>query len=695
MRASRACVVARAVAAGLSIVLAAAGVWAGQRVVSFDDLMALKAVATPAMSPDGAWVLYAVRQWEPAGREGEQAERREARSHIWRASTGADPAPRQLTFSPRGETAPAWSPDGRSISFLSARDGGAASGAEGDGQPRPEIWIMRADGGEAWKLTDAREGVQAYAWSPDGRWIAYTAREPLSSEQEARRRRRDDAQVVEVDVRRVGLWIVEVESKRAEPLPIEAGWSVRGGLSWAPDSTRLAFVAAPTPLVRDEREDVFVATLEPKRVEKITTNLGPDRAPAWSPDGRTIAYVAERTGRPLGDGIPIQQIGNARLMLYDVASGRTTEADSEGFDLSVGPPVWTRDSRRILFVTGAGVYRDLFAYDMAGRRFVQLTRGRVLTLGGLSRDGSRAAFLLESPTAPADVYVADPDFTTPRRVTLVNPQIAELALGETEVLSWRTDDGWTIQGILLKPVGYEQGRRYPLLVVVHGGPTSAFVNGFRASPGDPGQHWAGQGWAVLYPNPRGSTNYGEHFMRGNVPDWGGGDYRDIMAGVDAVIARGIADPDKLAVMGWSYGGYLTGWIVSQTARFKAAMMGAGLSNLWSMYGTNDIPNYLAAFFEGPPSSETLPRYLERSPLRYVDRVTTPLLILHGAEDERVPPGQGMELFRALKDRGKTVELVLYPREGHGLSEYYHQLDRLRRQFEWISRFTLGKRATSQ
>lgn len=682
-----------AVAALLSSVFAGA-VGAGQRPVTLEDVMALRSVASPAISPDGAWVVHAVRQWEPAGREGAEAERREARWHIWRVSTGPDPAPRQLTFSSRGETAPAWSPDGRFISFLSAR--GGPGGGEGERQaPRPQIWIMRADGGEAWQLTDAKEGVIAYAWSPDGRRIAYTARAALAPDEEAKRKRGDDPRVFERDLRPVELWVIEVDSKRSEQVPLEAGWSVRGTPSWAPDGNRLTFAAAPTPLVRDEREDVFVAAIDTKQVSRVTSNPGPDRSPAWSPDGRTIAYVSEPTGRPLGDGIPIQEIRHARLMLYDVASAATKAASSEGFDLSVGPPVWTPDGRRVLFVTGVRVYRELFQYDLAADRFQQLTRGRTLSLGGLTRDGSRAVVVMEGPTTPPDVYVTDLQFSAPRRLTEINPQTKDFALGETEVLTWKSADGWPIEGLLLKPVGYEPGRRAPLLVVVHGGPTSAFVNGFRLSAGDAGQYWAGQGWAVLYPNPRGSTNYGEAFMRGNVPDWGGGDYRDIMAGVDAVVARGIADPDRLAVMGWSYGGYLTCWIVSQTNRFKAAVMGAGLSNLWSMYGTNDIPNYLAAFFGGPPSKETLPLYLERSGLSYADRVTTPLLILHGAEDERVPPGQGLEFFRALKDQGKTVELVLYPREGHGLNEYYHQLDRLKRQFEWITRFVLGKVPTSQ
>jgi len=228
-----------------------------------------------------------------------------------------------------------------------------------------------------------------------------------------------------------------------------------------------------------------------------------------------------------------------------------------------------------------------------------------------------------------------------------------------------------------------------LLVEAHGGPTGATNAGFKANWGSPGQVWAGQGWAVLYPNPRGSTNYGEKFTRANIMDWGGGDYRDIMTGVDDVIKRGIADSSKMAFEGWSYGGYMTAWVVSQTSRFKAARMGAGLSDLQSMYGTTDIPGYIGTFFSGVPTQKTLDFYRARSAITFVDNVTTPLLIQHGGSDQRVPTGQSMEYFRALKDRGKTVELVFYPREGHGLAEYYHQLDKMQREYDWMTKYTLG------
>jgi dipeptidyl aminopeptidase/acylaminoacyl peptidase len=305
--------------------------------------------------------------------------------------------------------------------------------------------------------------------------------------------------------------------------------------------------------------------------------------------------------------------------------------------------------------------------------------------------------VLDTPDWPAEVYAQDASAAAPTRLTNTNPWLADLALGRSEVITWKSKDGSPVEGVLLTPVGYAPGTKVPLLVSAHGGPTGAHTNGFKGGT-SPGQSWAARGWAVLYPNPRGSTGYGEKWMRGNIPDWGGGDYRDIMTGADELIRRGIADSTQMAFEGWSYGGYMTSWVVSQTGRFKAAMMGAGLPSLLSMAGTTDIPGYINTFFNGVPQYDgsivnpSLKFYLERSAISYSDKVTTPLLILHGGNDERVPIGQPMEFYRALKDRGKTTELVFYPREGHGFTEYYHQVDRMKREYEWIARYTLGAKA---
>ncbi|HJS73051.1 MAG TPA: S9 family peptidase [Vicinamibacteria bacterium] len=657
---------------------------AEKRSVSFEDLLSVRAVSEPAISPDGATVLFTAASWVEG--EADDAEM-EWVSHVYRIPVlGGEPA--QLTYGEKGESSPAWSPDGLWMSFLAARDPRAP-----DQEPKRQIWLMRASGGEALRLTDAEEGVEGYEWAPDSSAIAFTTRDALPKEEAQKRKRRDDPVVFEGDARMTHLWTIDLESREARQRTRGTAYTVRGGPSYSPDGTRIAFTAAPTPWLRDGRDDVYVVTLADDETERLTTNLGQDEAPAFSPDGKLIAFLTTPNDAvPLPDGTQISDLRNARLALYDLSSKKVTDLSDAAFDLIPGEPRWSPGGERLLFSVGDRSYLEIYSFDVRKRRYRKLTEGANATLGGLSKDGSVAAFTSESASSPAEVYVSGPHFEAPRRLTTMNPQAEALALGATEVVTWKSTEGHEIEGVLVKPVGYEPGKRYPLLTVVHGGPTGAHFNTFRVRYGDGGQHWAGQGWAVLYPNPRGSTNYGEAFMRANLADWGGGDYRDIMAGVDAMVARGIADPEKLAIQGWSYGGYMTCWTVSQTTRFKAAMIGAGLTNLVSMYGTNDVPNYLGAFFNGTLSSETEHLYRERSGLTYASQVTTPTLILHGSADERVPIGQPMEFHRALKDRGVATELVFYPREGHGLKEYYHRLDRLRRQYEWISRHTLSPAA---
>ncbi len=668
---------------------------AEKRPVTFEDILSVRAVSDPAVSPDGSTVLFTVASWvtaadpEDAGPMGKV----DWVSHVYRVAVlGGEPS--QLTFGEKGESAPTWSPDGKWIGFLTAR-GTAAPGEE----PKPQIWLMRASGGEAHALTDAKEGVQSYQWSPDSLAIAFTTKDAFSAEEERKRKRRDDPMVFEGDSRMNHLWTISIgaigdlERKEAVQRTRGSTFTVKGRPSYSPDGSRIAFTAAPTRWLRDGRDDVYLLTLADDKIEKITPNLGVDQAPAFSPDGKTIAFLTTpNDGEPLPDGTQIPDQQNARLALYDLSSKKVTDLSDPSFDRIPGEPRWTPGGDRLLFSAGDRAYLEVYAYEIASQRYLKLTEAAFATLGNLSRDGSVAAFTSESPSSPAEVYASGPDFREPRKLTTMNPQIEALALGTSEVVHWKSTEGYDVEGILVKPVGYEPGKRYPLLVVVHGGPTGAHYNYFRVRYGDGGQHWAGQGWAVLYPNPRGSTNYGEVFMRGNLADWGGGDYRDIMAGVDSMISNGVADPDKLAIQGWSYGGYMTCWTVSQTQRFKAAMIGAGLTNLVSMYGTNDVPNYLGSFFNGTLAPETEHLYRERSGLTYASSVTTPTLILHGSADERVPIGQPMEFFRALKDRGVRTELVFYPREGHGLQEYYHRLDRMRRQYEWISRHTLNPAA---
>jgi dipeptidyl aminopeptidase/acylaminoacyl peptidase len=661
---------------------ASAKATADKRPVAVDDILNLKAVGSAMVSPDGVHVVYTVRQFEPASDR--EKERMESRTRIWHVPA-AGGAARQITFGERGDTQPQWSPDGRYISFLSARGAGT-----GEDAPRAQIYVMRADGGEAWKLTDVKDGINGYSWSPDSRRIAYVTVDARSSAQEADIRKRDDERVFESDFRYSHIWTVAVESKETARVTEGTSWTVRGAPSWSPDSKRLTFAAGVTTMLRDYRTDVFIADTATKQVEKISTSSAGDSQPEWSPDGVSIAFVSEAPmGKPIADGTLPSSVVLSHLMIYDVARKTLNDVSTREFDLDVGSPRWAADSKSIVFTAGKRAYNEVFRFDVATGEYAQLTQQQTLQLGSRSRDGRVIALTMDSPTSPTEVYVADGNFANFKRLTDTNPQANNFALGETEVVTWKSTDGFEVEGVLLKPVGFEAGKRYPMLVVAHGGPSGAFVNNYRVGGLEGGQLWAGQGWAVLYPNPRGSTNYGEKFLQANINDWGGGDYRDIMSGVDAIIARGVADPNRLAHIGWSYGGYMTAWVITQTNRFKAAMVGAGLTNMVSMYGTNDIPNVITTYFGGIPGKETLPLYNARSAMTFIDNVTTPTLILHGANDERVPTGQAYELFRGLKDRGKTVELVFYPREGHGIAEYYHQKDRLARIQDWVMKYTAG------
>ncbi|HXG63896.1 MAG TPA: S9 family peptidase, partial [Blastocatellia bacterium] len=396
---------------------------------------------------------------------------------------------------------------------------------------------------------------------------------------------------------------------------------------------------------------------------------------------RKIAYLSRDEQKGL--------LGQLRLMVVPAAGG-TPRQVAPAFEYQPGPATWSPDGRALYFTASVRTGSQLFSVPAAGGEAKQLSKNEgVMSPATFSRDGATVAFTRGSIQQPSDVYVAKgPNFHEGVKLTEHNPQVRELALGAGEVIRWKSKDGMEIEGLVIYPVGYQQGKRYPTVALIHGGPAGVWTNSFPGSWGNFGHVWSGKGWAVFYPNVRGSSGYGEKFLLANVRDWGGGDYQDIQTGLDHLIAKGLSDPEKLAQSGWSYGGYMTAWTITQTTRFKAAMVGAGLTNMFSMYSTNDLQRTLEGYFGAEPWDD-LEVYNRASAMTFIKKAKTPTLILHGAADLRVPVGQAQELYMGLRKNDVTVELVIFPREPHGLQEPRHQLDKMRREYAWFSRHVLG------
>ena len=629
----------------------------GRKLLTALDLMKVAGVSAPRISPNGTRVAYTVSETKM-----DKEKEWKSVSHVW-VVTMAGGKPHQYTRGEKSATAPEWSPDGTLLAFLSDR--------EKDGER--QVWMMLADGGEAWAVTTHKGGVSGFRFSPDGKQLLLTAIDQPTKDEEDRKKVKDDTMVIDRDIKMTHLWLWNIDKKDEKRLT-EGSFTVSDP-QWSPDGTRITYTTRPTPKADDgSLSEVWILTLAAGEKKKLVSTAGATDTARWSPNGEWIAY----TQNPDPNG------GVSTTYLYVIpASGGLSRQLATKFDLNVGTPVWSRDGRAIYFSTNVREANEVFSADVATGSVRQISRhGAVTGITEISRDGKTAVGTISGPQGPAEIYKTGLDFKDGTVLTNHNGWLKDYALADTEVVKWKSKDGTEIEGLLTKPVRYEPGKKLPLLLNPHGGPTGASINNFNGTV----QVLTANGFAVLQPNFRGSTGKGLAFAQANKNNWGKGDYEDCMTGVDAMIAAGIADPDRLGAFGWSYGGYMTFWILTQTDRFKAVSPGAGLTNIYSMYSQNDIQRYLRWFYSDKSPWDAQELYWDRSPMKYVKNVKTPTMIMHGQVDTRVPIAQAQEFYQALKEMNVPVEFVVYPRENHGFTEPRHQMDRVRRYVRFFAKY---------
>ena len=633
-----------------------------KRAVTPDELVDIRVVNNVQISPDGKRVAFVVTE-----RANPKKPKEPRNTNIWVVPSDGSEAERPFVTSTKADNSPRWSPDGRFLAFLSDR--GEPIGEEE--KAKNQIYLIRTDGGEAAHLTEMEGGVQNFRWSRDGSMIAFTVTDPLTEEE--RKKRKDGYDEIHVDhnYKYARLWVVTLSDRKAE-LVTKQDLHV-SEFDWSPDGSELALMVSSTPQLDDvywHSSLVVIRRLTGELVHTLSARATGANL-KWSPDGRTITF-REFTPNRIAVWLALMPArgGSARYLLKDY----------RGTVLGVK---WTPDSKH--FVAGGleGTLGKLLRIDTTTGTFSKLTDLTPVRREGfsISADGRNIAYLKGAGNAPRDVWILTQD-QSPRKLTDIHPQVSSLRLGKVKEVTWKSKkDGRTIYGVLITPPDFKPGQSYPTVVQVHGGPMGAWWTGWLGGA----QLLASNGYVVFLPNPRGSTGQGWQFAEANRDDWGGGDFQDIMDGVDYLIEQEIADPDRLGIGGWSYGGFMTSWAVTQTDRFKAAVVGAAVTNLLSFNGTTDItPSFLRSYFLDIPFRRRA-AYDNHSPMTFLQNSKTPSLVLHGQADKRVPVSQGWEFYNGLKALGVETEMVVYPREPHGLRERAHQVDLLKRILGWYDR----------
>ncbi len=633
------------------------------------EMMKLKMIKDVQISPDHETALFVAT-------EARMAEDQAAYiSRIYQTSIKGNREVFAITEWDSSAMQPRCSHDGKWIAFLSKHSG------------INNLYIMDPVEHKAIAITDLKYDVQTFKWCPDSRRIAFVSADDLSIQ-----RQKNAAYLYEEDSIINRLWVIDIQNQAELPKALTRNeYHVRGcgdlgtaneEFDWSPDSKEIIFAHSPLSGFDKFYLDSSLAILEMSsgKITPIEKHAQHESMPRYSPDGYWISYLSSE---------PVATYAFNRQVMVRSRDGvqrfKLAPTSNEGLFLA-GPNLlgWTADSQHVLFFEPIGTKFHIVMLPRDGKPGKELIAGNLCFKDPiLSCDGKFMGFIAESSDIPPEAFVANLESFQPLQISELNRAFISHPSFKTQLMRWKSTDGLQIEGLLTYPYGYQKGVRYPLLLVIHGGPMSFFDEGYLGMPSAyPLASFAEAGFMVLRANPRGSCGYGKTFRCLNYGDWGGKDYQDLMAGIDAVIEKGLADPQRLGVMGWSYGGYMTAWIITQTTRFQAASVGAGISNLVSASGTLDLHRLLSDYFGDFGQGRKI--YHQRSPLYYAHKVATPCQMQHGLEDKRVPVSQAYEFYHALKRNGKEATLILYPGMGHRFSDPKLQLDLMERNLNWFS-----------
>jgi dipeptidyl aminopeptidase/acylaminoacyl peptidase len=637
-----------------------------------EQCLKLKNITAVVPSLDGSKVLYTVREAVMTD------DRSEYVNQVWLCNADGNNHI-QLTKGEKNSSSPQWSPDGKWISFTSSRDGKA------------NLYLLSVGGGESEKITDVKTGVGNHKWSRDGSMIAFTMQDAATDMDDKNKKAKNDWYFMDEEFKQNRLYVLWLGEKdtsgmRKKKLLTKENYNVNA-FDWSADSKSIAFSHGKSPEVNDNvYSDISIIEIESGYIKSIASTGAGESNPQFSPDGKLIVYYCSAD--------PVDWSGPEHAQIYSVADGKTwslkATPNEDGNILG-----WTADGKNILWSEPNHTLVTIYQLSTDGKSITEWSKGTtdLINTVSLNSTGTHLAFLLQSPAKMPEAYISSLNNYSPVIITNLNAEHANKPLPKTEIIKWKGPDGKEIEGLLTYPINYQPGQKVPFILNVHGGPAGVFQQTcVAANQGSyPIAAMAENGFAVLRPNPRGSSGYGTDFRTANRADWGGKDFLDLMAGVDYVIKMGVADENKMGVMGWSYGGFMSSWIVGHTNRFKAASIGAPVVDLSHQNLTDDIEGFLPSYFKSEPWNDWA-LYDAHSPLRFVQHVKTPVMLQHCEGDQRVPISNGIMFYNALRRRNVPVRMLALPRQGHGPVEPTMVLKVMQTNVEWFNKH-IGEKKT--